>query len=238
MSLEDDYLSGRADPPVRRVRWRAAIRIIPSRYPPVDLFERVADAADFGALFDLEALTNPRIRNQLGDIELVARREWAQGPGASYIMAPFTHLNLEGGRFSDASFGAFYAARTRATALAETRYHRARFLARTNEPPLSMDMRVLEANLDARLHDLRGERERLKGIYDPDGYGTSQRLARRLRAAGSWGITFNSVRHGGGDCVAALRPRALSNCRQAEHLIYVWDGTSIAEVYQKKLYRP
>jgi hypothetical protein len=63
-------------------------------------------------------------------------------------------------------------------------------------------------------------------------------LARRLRAARSWGIAYNSVRRASGECVAVWRPRAVSVCRQAEHLIYVWDGTRIAEVYEKKLYRP
>lgn len=235
---EAELLEGRAEPPVRRVRWRRAIRIIPSRYPPVDLFERVADAADFEALYEVESLTNPRLRDAVGEIRLVAPEERVHGPGASYIMAPFTHVGPEGGRFNDATFGALYAAQERATAVAETCYHRARFLARTSEGPLELDMRVLEMRLDARLHDIRERREALPRIYDPDDYGAGQRLAARLRAAGSWGLAFDSVRRDGGACIAALRPRAVSQCRQAEHLVYAWDGRSIAEVYEKRLYRP
>jgi hypothetical protein len=30
----------------------------------------------------------------------------------------------------------------------------------------------------------------------------------------------------------------VSPCRQAEHLIYVWDGVRIAEVLEMRLYRP
>ncbi|MGH7476702.1 MAG: RES family NAD+ phosphorylase [Longimicrobiales bacterium] len=236
MSHEADYLSGRASPPKRRVRWRAAIRIIPSRYPTIELYDRVAEPADFEALYALESLTNPRLRDELGDVAVVPAAERVAGPGASYIMASFTHLNHEGGRFNDATFGAYYAGRTRETALVETRYHRARFMARTAEPPLELEMRVLEARLDARLHDLRGARSELPGIYDPDDYGAGQRLARRLREQPSWGIAYDSVRHRQGQCVAALRPRAMSHCRQAEHLVYVWDGSAISEVYEKRIY--
>ena len=46
----------------------------------------------------------------MGEIELVPREERIFGPGASVIMAPFTHLNPEGSRFADDTFGAFYAA--------------------------------------------------------------------------------------------------------------------------------
>lgn len=233
-----DLVEGRVDPPLQRVRWSAAVRIIPSRYPPVDLFERVADPEDFDAIYALEARTNPRLRDEIGEIELVSPRERVLGPGSSYIMAPFTHLSPEGGRFNDAAFGAYYAARKRATALAETRWHRARFLRRTAEPPMEIEMRVLEARLDARLHDLRGESGVLPGIHDPGSYALSQRLGRRLRDDGSWGIAWDSVRREGGHCVAVFRPRALAECRQAEHLVYVWDGERISEVYEKRLYRP
>jgi hypothetical protein len=44
------------------------------------------------------------------------------------------------------------------------------------------------------------------------------------------------VRDAGGECVAALRPPALSNCIQGPHFGYVWDGTQITTVYEKTLY--
>ena len=46
-------------------------------------------------------------------------------------MAAFTHLNPQGSRFSDGSYGVFYCARSRDTAIAETRYHSALFLEAT-----------------------------------------------------------------------------------------------------------
>jgi hypothetical protein len=220
------------------VDWRPCVRIVPSRFPPVDLFERVAPPEDFEALFEVEALTNDRLRDEVGDIALVAPEERVFGPGASYIMAPFTHLVPGGGRFTDGSYGAYYTAAERATAVAETCYHRSRFLAATAEPPVEIEMRVLEARLEAELHELRGRAAELPHVYHPADYGASQALGRSLRAAGSAGIVYDSVRRAGGTCAAVFSPRALSDCRQAEHLVYVWDGARIAEVYEKRLYRP
>ena len=53
---------------VRRVRWTQACRIVPTRYPAITLFDRVADAADFEALYALEAMTNERTRDEIGQI--------------------------------------------------------------------------------------------------------------------------------------------------------------------------
>jgi hypothetical protein len=91
-------------------------------------------------------------------------------------------------------------------------------------------MRVLEADLDGRLHDLRGLRSSLPAVYDAADYTASQAFARALRSAGSSGIAYESVRHEGGQCVAVFRPRLLRRARQAEHLLYRWNGERIADV--------
>src|SRR5690349_6442024 len=110
------------------VRWQPCFRVISSRYPTIHLFERLADPADWEALYAIESLTNPRLRDEIGDVELVPREERAFGPGGSVIMAPFTHLSPTGSRFADATFGAFYAAPQLATSIAETCHHSEIFL--------------------------------------------------------------------------------------------------------------
>ena len=221
-------------PPLKRVAWKPSYRIIPSRFPPIQLFERVADPADLEAVFAVEALTNTRIREEAGELQLVAPEDRVSGAGSSWIMAPFTHVSAPGGRFSTPEFGAYYASHDLHTAIAETSYHRARFMAYTHEPPMEIDMRVLRANLAGKLHDVRGLERAHPAIYDKLDYSASQALATRLRAAGSWGIVYDSVRHDGGECCAVLRPRVLTRCRQAQHLAYVWDGSSIIDVYEKR----
>lgn len=231
-SAELERLAGAL--PVRPVRWHPCMRIIPSRFPPIGLFERVADPEDLEAVLYVESLTDDQLRAEVGDLSLVPREDRISGPGTGSIMAAFTHLAPGGSRFADGTFGAYYAAADLATAVAETTYHRARFMAATREPPMELSMRVLRADLDGALHDLRDYPVPLP-VDHPTDYSASQALARVLRARGSWGIAYRSVRRAEGECVAVFRPPALSRCRQAEHLGYVWDGQRISHVVKKIL---
>ncbi len=218
----------------RHITWRPSWRIVPSRFPPIDLFERIADPADWEALIALESLTNDRIRDEAGDIALVSVAERVGGPGSSVIMAAFTHPNPDGSRFSDGSYGVFYAGATLTTAIAETRHHRTRFMRATVQPRMELDMRVYAVDLDGELHDISGKRAVLPLVYHPDDYAAGQALAVRLRAEGSSGIVYDSVRDIDGVCAAVFRPRCLSNPRQERHLCYVWDGRAITTVYEKR----
>ena len=223
--------------PVAPVHWPSCFRIIPSRFPPIQLFERVADPEDLDAVMAIESLTNARLRDEVGDIRLVPPSERVTGAGAGYVMAAFTHVSPPGGRFTDGTYGAYYAARDLQTAIEETVYHRELFLRATREGPMELDMRVLRARLRADLHDVRGLRGQAPDIYDPAAYGASQALGRALREAGSHGIVYHSVRHAGGECAAAFRPRVISRCQQTQHLAYVWDGSRITTVYEKRMVR-
>jgi hypothetical protein len=222
------------DIPVAPTSWRPCHRLIPSRYPTVGLYDAVADPADLDVVFAIESLTNPRIRDEIGQLQLVPPDERVSGAGSTMIMAAFTHLNPDGSRFSDGSYGVYYAAHALDTAIAEVSHHRALFLSRTNEPAMDVDMRAISANLDAELHDLRGLGKRGKALLDPNDYAAPQALARRLREAGSWGVQFPSVRHEGGLCVGVFRPKALRNARSGAHIALHWDGARITHWFEKK----
>jgi hypothetical protein len=189
-------------------------------------------------VFAIEALTNPRIRNELGQLQLVAADERLSGAGSTPIMAAFTHLNPEGSRFSDGSYGVYYAAQNLETAVAEVSHHRAVFLSRTAEAAIDIDLRLITAPLDAPLHDLRSLRRSTPAVYDPADYGAGQTLGRRLRAAGSWGVLYHSVRHRGGLCAGLFRPRALKPVREAAHIALHWDGSRITHWYEKRAPQP
>lgn len=219
---------------VTQITWKPCWRIIPSRFPPIALFERVTEPDDLEAIFELETLTNPRLRDEVGDICLIPPKERISGPGTSSIMAAFTHLNPEGSRFSDGSYGVFYAANNLDTAIAETRHHRERFMRATKQKHMELDMRVYVTDLDGEFHDLRGQKANQPLVYHNDNYAAGQHLAKTLRKAGSNGIAYDSVRREGGECVAVFCPRLLSNGRQERHLCYVWDGIRIASVYEKR----
>ena len=219
-------MAGRS-PPRRRIRWRQAFRLIPSRYPAVGPWDRIANPGDFAALAAIEGLTNPRIREELGALALIPPERRVSGPGTTPIMAAFTHLTPEGSRFSDGRYGVFYASRELATAIAETIYHRERFLRRTAEPPLVLQMRSYVTSIARLLHDLRGG---FRAQHDPDDYAPAQKLAAELRAAGSDGIAYASVRRAGGQCVALFWPDCVAPCVQGLHYAYHWDGERISQV--------
>lgn len=206
---------------------------MPTRYPAINLFDRVADARDFDALYALESMSNERVRDQLGHIERVPREQRLYGLGSGPIMAAFTHLNTLGSRFSAGRYGVFYAARERSTAMAETRHHHGRFMAATRQGPLHLPMRLYTVAIEARLHDLRPPGSVDAAIYDPDSYGASQALGAKLHEAGSAGVVYRSVRQPRGQCVGLFKPRGASACLHAAYLLYAWDGKRFTDVYEK-----
>lgn len=220
------------EPARRRVRWPEACRIVPTRYPTIHLFERVADAEDFDALIALEAMTNERVRDEIGEIERVPRDERVFGPGSSPIMAAFTHVAVHGSRFSDGSYGVFYAAKERETAIAETRHHHAAFLAATRQPAMHLPMRLYRVAIDAALHDLRPVGACDAAVLAPDDYAASRVLGARLRAGGSAGVVYPSVRAPRGQCVGLFKAHGAARCLHAAYLLYAWDGERIADVWE------
>ncbi len=218
--------------PLLALNWNPAYRAIPSRFPAVSLFERVAGAEDFDALYALEAMTNDRIRDEVGEISLVPPEERLFGNGSTCIMAAFTHLNPQGSRFSDGSYGVFYCAHDKLTAIEETRYHQARFMAATGEPPMRLQMRLYTVQARGKAVDLRKASRADPRIVDPDDYGHAQAIGRKLRSQGAQGILYPSVRHAGGECLAALRTGIVRNCLHAAHLEYNWNGRAIDAVFE------
>jgi RES domain-containing protein len=223
----------REDVPARLVDWPQAWRIIASRYPPIDLFERLSpDPAVWEVLTALEQATNPRVRDAIGEISLVPPERRVSGPGASLVMAAFTHLNPKGSRFSDGGFGVYYAARALDTAIAETVHHFGRFAAEAGDPPRREAMRVLVGTVRRRLDDVAALPEPARsGLLDPDSYAESQPFGRTRRESGSDGLVYPSVRHPGGDCVAAFWPDVAGIPVQERHLLYAWDGRRVSRFF-------
>ncbi|HET7623538.1 MAG TPA: RES family NAD+ phosphorylase [Gemmatimonadaceae bacterium] len=194
-----------------------------ARRAPEELFEGIASAEEAGELLGVVAAGQPA-RFEPEDI--------AVGEGAGWVMAAF----LQGGaaRFNDVSFGAFYAAREEATAIAETHFHYARFLAAAREEYALIGVRLLLADVAARATDIRGSESALPELYDPDPsrYARSQQWAAAQRAMGADGIVYDSVRRKGGECIAIFRPRLIERCRVGDRLAYEWNGRAIAATYQ------
>ena len=214
-----------------RIRGRSH-RLVPSRFPPIGVFDRVATAGDAIVAMELESLTNDRVRIALERATLLPDDDWVVGvPGATIVMAAFLHAAPEGGRFNQPPLGAWYAARDLQTAVRETIYHHTRRIAASEMGfDASITMREFVTTLDARLCDLRGRQASLPALYHPDDYAESQRFGEARRQAGEIGIVWNSVRRPSGECVVIYRPRLLLPVTQGQHLEYRWHGSPEPEV--------
>lgn len=219
-------------PCTTKVHSAQTVRIIPTLYPPLDLFEGLASPEDWDALAELESLTNDRLRDAVGEISLVPQDERVCGAGSTTIMAAFTHPGVS--RFSDGSYGVYYAALDLRTAIAESVHSRSRFYADSREPMTNVEMRAHYGTVKGPLHDLRGGWPQ---VHHPGDLSDAQALAQRLRRAGSYGVIYDSVRHPRGTCIGVFRPSILKNkCSQGHTwqgplFTYHWDGCRVSKYF-------
>ena len=218
-----------ASVPIASVTWPAARRIIRSLYPPIDLFEDIADPEDWPLLISAEQKTNPRLMESIGALDLVSLDRRIAGPGATYLMAPFTHVSPDRpSRFTRGEYGVLYIAKRFETALLETMHHHARFMARAAEPPgWTSQFRELVIDVSADLHDLRGGAAEVAPALDQYGYEEAQALAASLRTGGAEGLVYPSQRDPGGECAGLFYPNRASNLLQGRHLDYHWNGARV-----------
>lgn len=202
-------------------------RLVPSRFPPIDLFEGMVDPEDMEVVFELESRTNDRLRDEIGELRLVSEEDRVAGTGCSPLMAAFTHPGQ--GRFTQGQYGIYWAGLDENTALAESKYARARFLADCSEPPGDVQVRlyvgrVLKSLLDVCATDY-------ECLHHPDDYRDSWVFGGWAKQNNHWGIHYRSVRYPGGECIAGLRPPALTCPVQSKHFGYHWDGRQITHHY-------
>lgn len=217
------------------VTWSKTHRLIMSHYPPIDLFDDLADPRDWEALASAEARTSPRIYEQIGDLGLVPADRRIGGEGASWVMSAFTHVSTDRpSRFTDGSYGVYYAGNDLETALREHTFHTARIYGDARmKPGWLSQVRQLVGTIDSALTDIRGSG--FDVFLDPDvtKYAAAQSFASAQKFAGSNGIVYPSQRNLGGQCIAAFYPDVVSIPSQADHFRYHWNGAVID--YAQKL---
>lgn len=203
-------------------------RLIPSRYPTILLFDWAETQEELEEIAALEGLTNDRLQTEYGNIYLVAKADWIGGPGSTPLMAAFTHPGNS--RFADGTYGVYYAADCIGTAVAETKFHRERFLSASKEKACLIQMREYTSNVQKKLVNMCQQNYSEFLHPDPQYYVSSQAFARDMRTNLVWGLYYPSVRNSDGKCVAIFRPPALSIPVQGRHLDYIWNGDGIVEV--------
>ena len=204
-------------PPVSRVSWRDASRLVPSRYPSVGLFDRVATPEDLELVLELETWTNDRVNTELGQLHAVPRDEWVTGrPMASVVMAAFCHPNPGGQPLRRPRRGACGTP----GATAGDRHRRVRLSSRTRA---SRDRGHRRASRDAavsgRLPDDLPRSPRARGVRAVSGSRLLRVVAgARPRSPAHWRVQRNCLSErptSRGECVACFRPSLVTNvaCR-------------------------
>ena len=68
-------------PPTKRkikttdITWRPSYRIVPNKYPPLQIFESIADPYDLEALLEIEAMTDDVARQMSGRLHLIPEED-------------------------------------------------------------------------------------------------------------------------------------------------------------------
>jgi hypothetical protein len=189
-------------------------RLIPSRFPPIGLFDTVATTADAEAVMELAGWTNDRLVRQR--LARLPQHEWVFGrANSSIFMAAFLHAAPGGSRFNGPELGAWYAAAALVTAIAEVGHHLRREALARGVETLQRTFRSYAARLAGSYRDIRGSEPQL---HASDSYAAGQAFGEGVRAAGEDGVLYDSVRHRGGSNICAYRPSRVLDVVQAEHL--------------------
>jgi hypothetical protein len=191
-------------------------RLIPSRVPPIGLFDTVATAADLAAVMDLVGWTNDRVVAER--LARLAEAEWVYGRlNARVVMAAFLHVAPGGMRFNASDLGAWYAAAALTTAAVEVAHHLRREAAARGSPSLTRTYRTYVASLAGDYLDIRGQQSAMPDIYASYHYAAAQTLGEGIRSSGGAGVIFDSLRHVGGTNIVAHCPRNVVDVVQADH---------------------
>lgn len=219
-------------PKTSRIEWDDTHRLIPERYssdggPILGLLSQDDDDL-LRDLTELEGATNDRLLGESGRLPGVSAIELVSGfPFAHIVNASFTHARPSGGRFNNASRGAWYAGLDMQTSQTEVSFHRSLELKEIDwkEEEIS-PYRDYLADFRHEFHDIRGDSD-FADCLDPDSYTASQILGFNVLANGSAGIVYPSVRHAGGTCIACFRPPLVLNVRKGASVTFSFVDTKL-----------
>lgn len=197
--------------------------LIPSRFPPVEVYERIAGGRD--QLFKaIEEMTNPRVRERERLTRGLAVVDQDHPRFKNWNHAPFVYANPDGARFYGADRNVVELAEELQTALAISVERREEFLRRTAEPPTFIEIRqivrpVRGSYLDATGWDGIAERKQRLELG-------KMAVERQLD-----GILFHPPERPTARCLVVLKAECLGRPLQGEHFKYVWNGERISVLY-------
>lgn len=194
-----------------------AYRLIPSKFPPIGLFDTVSTPADLESVMELAGWTNDRLVAER--LQRLPQSQWVYGrPNASIVMASFLHAAPSGLRFNAPDLGAWYAAASLQTAAAEVGHHLRREAVARGAKMMKRTYRAYSSTLGGvDYRDIRGDQSLLADVYQSNSYAASQPFGEAIRKAGHAGLLYDSLRHRGGENVVAYIPTNVRDVIQTDH---------------------
>lgn len=220
--------------PVATLAYPETVRLVSTARLREPVLARLVDTDDERALLaEIEAATSTRLMAETRGLSGLAANELVYDvPHAHFINASFAYAKpREPNRFNGPERGAWYAALTADTCLAEVGYHLTRMLADAGDFHATVEYAEMLASLAGQFLDLRGAPDHpALGLEPADAYPVGNALAVRARQAALNGVVYPSVRHSGGTCIAALRPAAVQSVRQGSVYRMAWRGSPEPEI--------
>jgi hypothetical protein len=211
----------------RLVHWSGeAYRLIPSRFPPVNVYEGLIANHRVGELVATENLTNPRLRSHERIAATVGNATDADPRLQNWNLAPFAYGNPDGTLFFGEDRPCLEVSTERQTALAVSVAKRETFLRSTQEAPIGLEMRMLCTPVEGKFWDLRGLAEPAGGLEH-----VTRRWMGAKTPAEAQGVLYRPAERPAGTCIAILTGDVLRRSTQTVHFRYSWDGKRIALLY-------
>lgn len=214
--------------PVTTLALERTVRLVATARLRDPVLLKLVDDALLADLAEIEGATSGRLAAEDHGAGDISKGEFVAGlPHAAFINAAFAYFRpRELNRFNGPGRGAWYAALTTATCLAEVTFHMTRELERIDDFRATVDYAEMFASFAGAFVDLR-DLETRPTCLDPDpavAYPNGNVLAELTRAQGYNGIIYPSVRHRHGTCLAALWPHAVQSVAQGCVLRVQWNG--------------
>lgn len=215
------------DLPIEKVQTNYFL-LIPSRFPPVSLYKRIAAGRD-EEISDIAELFNPRVKEKRRLTGNLSTTIAETSPRVqNWNLAPFAYPNPEGSWFFDQFTRCLELSDSKQTALAVSVAKREVFLNRTNEKPIGIDMRMLSRLVSGKFLDARSLPLNLS-LESRRDFG--QAMLQRRQKCQFDGVLFRSPERPCGERIAVLTGEVLERAIQGGHYRYTWDGERIVSLY-------
>jgi len=198
-------------------------RLIPSRFPPVSVYEELVANDRLEALVQIENLTNPRLQSEARLARSAGEDPKTSARLQNWNLAPFAYGNPDGSTFFGEEQPCMEVAIDRQTALAVSVAKRQRFLENTLEAPIGLDMRMFKTPVSGRFLDLRA-------IAAAEIQASGREFGKLLED-GVDGIIFRPVERPTASAISVVNGNALQKTLQTVHYRYQWNGERISLLY-------